>query len=505
MVLILCVTIGWMSCSARSAFSSDQMPSASLSHRLQEIVKTARAHMGDDVILAYIKRSGVSYSLTADDIVYLKSQGVSENVISALLQSKSTGTASTVNAESTESTTTNSASGRAASSRSSAVTSPDTREVVVGNTVFAMNLYAKLRMANGNLFFSPYSISMALAMTYGGARGETEKQMATVLNFTVPQERLHPAFAALKSELDAVQKKGMVQLSVANSLWPQKGYPFLPEYLGLLKQDYDTSVTPLDYAGASEAARKTINDWVEGKTNRKITDLIKPGMLDSLTRLVLANAIYFKGNWASPFDPRFTSEQPFHIAGSKDVNCQSMNKQERFGYTETPELQVLELPYAGDDLSMIVLLPRKTEGIRALENDLAATKLAEWTKELRRQEVKVYLPKFKLTSEFSLGGQPSKNMGMTNAFGNADFSGMDGHTNLYISAVVHKAFVDVNEEGTEAAAATAVGVAMSAVAARRQEPVVFKADHPFVFLIQDKHTGSILFLGRVMDPTVSGL
>jgi serpin B len=365
-----------------------------------------------------------------------------------------------------------------------------------------MNLYGKLRMTNGNLFFSPYSISTALAMTYGGARGETATQMAEVLGFTVPKDRLHPAFAALEAELNAVQKKGMVQLSVANSLWPQAGYPFLPEYLGLLKQDYDTSVTPLDYKGASEAARKTINDWVEAKTNHKITDLIGPGMLDPLTRLVLANAIYFKGQWANKFRARLTTERPFHLATSKDVTCQLMNNQAEFGYGETPDLQVLELPYAGDDLSMIVLLPRKVDGIGALENNLTATSLVEWMKELRQQEVDVYLPKFKLTREFSLAAT-LKAMGMTDAFGGeADFSGMDGRKHwLYISEAVHKAFVDVNEEGTEAAAATAVGITASAVMRQPRPPPVFRADHPFVFLIQDKQTGSILFLGRVMDPT----
>ncbi|MGO9244559.1 MAG: serpin family protein [Verrucomicrobiia bacterium] len=385
------------------------------------------------------------------------------------------------------------------------VSAPDTREVVSGNTAFAINLYARLRMSDGNLFFSPYSISTALAMTYGGARGETEKQMAKVLGFTVPQARLHPAFAALKAELDAIQKKGLVQLSVANSLWPQKGYPFRPDFLGLLKQDYDTSVTPLDYREAGEAARKTINDWVEAKTNRKITDVIGPGTLGPLTRLVLANAIYFKGQWDSPFKSRLTTEQPFHLATGKNVKCQLMNKQEEFGYAETPDLQMLALPYAGYDLSMVVLLPRKMDGIGALENDLTAGKLAEWMEGLRQkevQEVKVYLPKFKLTRKFSLAETLAK-IGMTDAFSQeeANFSGMDGHTNLCISAVVHKAFVDVNEEGTEAAAATVVGMVTSGIHLRPPTIPVFRADHPFVFLIQDNHTGSILFLGRVMDPT----
>ena len=373
----------------------------------------------------------------------------------------------------------------------------DMREVVTGNAAFATDLYAKLKNEKGNLFFSPYSISTALAMTFAGARGDTAQQMAHVLHFAVPQDRLHLTFAALRTELNAAQKKGKAQISVANSLWPQKGYPFLPEYIGLLKQYYGTSATPLDYAGATEAARKTINDWVEQKTNRKITDLIKPGLLDSLTSLVLANAIYFKGNWASQFDPRWTEEWPFHVAADKDVKSQLMTRKGKYAYAETPDLQVLELPYAGDDLSMIVLLPRKMAGVGALESELTAAKLAKWTKTLRERKVVVSLPKFKLTCEFSLK-QTLAAMGMTDVFsGKADFSGMDGSRSLFISAVEHKAFVDVNEEGTEAAAVT--GVVVSRGMDDERVPV-FRADHPFVFLIRDKRTGSILFLGRVANP-----
>ena len=181
-----------------------------------------------------------------------------------------------------------------------------TAPVVSGNTVFATDLYGKLKDEKGNLFFSPHSISTVLAMTFAGARGDTALQMADMLHFAGLQDRLHPSFAALETELRTIQKKGKVQLRVANSLWPQKGYPLLPEYIGLLKRYYDTSVTPLDYVKAPEPARKTINDWVEQKTNHKITDLIKPGVLNSLTRLVLANAVYFKGKWAEPFDKKST-------------------------------------------------------------------------------------------------------------------------------------------------------------------------------------------------------
>jgi serpin B len=375
--------------------------------------------------------------------------------------------------------------------------SADMQQVVNGNTAFATDLYAMLKHENGNLFFSPYSISTALAMTLAGARGDTAQQMANVLHFAVPQDRLHPAFAELEAELNAIQKKGEVQLSVANSLWPQKDYQFLPDYVGLLKQYYGTSVTPLDYVSATEAARKTINDWVEGKTNRKITDLIKPGVLGPDMLLVLANAVYFKGNWVSQFNPKQTREQSFHTATDTQVASSMMNREGKCSYAETPDLQVLELPYDGNDLSMIVLLPRKAEGIGALESELTPVNLAQWTQALSTRKIILFLPKFKLTCEFSLEKRLAA-MGITDAFSsNADFSGMDGSRSLSISAVLHKAFVDVNEQGTEAAAATEVTMRSAA------PPTIpeFRADHPFVFLIRDKHTDSILFLGRVTDPT----
>jgi serpin B len=378
---------------------------------------------------------------------------------------------------------------------------PDVNSVVTGNTVFALDLYAKLCSQGGNLFFSPYSISTALTMTYGGARGETARQMAHTLHFDIALEKLHPAFAALQANLNAIQQKGQVKLAVANSLWPQKGHAFLPDYLALCQKDYGTSITPVDYKGDTEAARKTINDWIEEKTNHKIVELLKPGVLNGLTRLVLANAIYFKGTWDRPFRTRLTTDQPFHVTTAKTVSAPLMEKEDDFRYAENPDLQVLELRYAGDDLSMVVLLPRKVDGLGDLEAKLTTQNLSAWATSLERQEVDVFLPKFKTTAEFSLAGTLAT-LGMADAFSSrADFSGMDGRKDLFISAVIHKAFVDVNEEGTEAAAATAVIVRPSAVRANPQPLPVFRADHPFLFLIRDNHTGSVLFLGRITDPT----
>jgi len=370
--------------------------------------------------------------------------------------------------------------------------------VVEGNTAFALELYQKLSSTEGNLFLSPYSISTALAMTYAGARENTATQMAETLHFSLEQQQLHPAFAKLESHLNAVQKKGNIQLNVANSLWPQKDYPFLKEYLALIKEHYGVLITPVDYRTAREAACKLINGWVEEKTKNKIKNLIQPDVLDALTRLILVNAIYFKGNWASQFEENQTKNAPFRLLSGKTIQVPTMSQKQEFGYAEDQSLQILELPYIGNDLSMLVMLPKQADGIAELEKNLTVENLRKWTTSLRKREVSVFLPKFKMTTQFRLG-EVLISMGMSEAFdmNKANFAGMDGNPNwLYIAAVIHKAFVDVNEEGTEAAAATAVE--MKALSA---PPLTFRADHPFIFLIRENLTGSILFLGRVIDPT----
>jgi serpin B len=371
-----------------------------------------------------------------------------------------------------------------------------------GNTAFACELYGKLKGAgSGNLFFSPYSISTAFAMTSAGACGETDTQMVKALHFDPDPAKRHTAFAAMEANLNAVQKKGRVKLSVANSLWPQKNFALLESFLSLVRENYGASVAPLDFS-APEPARKTINTWVEDKTNQKIKDLIPIGALDTATRLVLVNAIYFKGNWTSPFQADATKDAPFRLPSGQTVQAPLMFQKKHFGYGETDDLQVLEMPYAGDDLSMLVLLPKKADGLAALENNLTAANLAKWTQEMRSPDVMVYLPKFKMTCRFSLN-DTLKAMGMSDAFdaGKADFSGMDGTRNLFISAAVHKAFVEVNEQGTEAAAATGIAMGLTSLPA---PPIEFRADHPFLFLIRERQTGSLLFLGRVTDPTAAG-
>jgi serpin B len=375
---------------------------------------------------------------------------------------------------------------------------PNQQTVTAGNNKFALELYQKLQSQQGNLFLSPYSISTALAMTSAGARGQTEKQMAQTLCFgPVKNEQFHETFGKIIKQLNASGAKGGYELTVANALWGQKDYKFLPDFLTLVRENYGGDLRQVDFVKQTEEARKTINAWVESKTKDKIKELIKPGTLDSMTRLVLTNAIYFKGKWESPFKPERTQDSPFVLPDGQKVNVPTMSQTGKFGYMETNDIWVLEMPYVNNDLSMVVLLPKKVDGVKDLEKGLTSDVIAGWTAQLRKQEVQVFFPRFKMTSEFELAKVFSA-MGMPDAFSpQADFSGMTGSRDLYISHVVHKAYVDVNEEGTEAAAATAVIMSKTSMPA---PPLVFKADHPFIFLIRDNQTGSILFLGRLANP-----
>ena len=371
----------------------------------------------------------------------------------------------------------------------------DQRAVVAGNTEFALDLYARLRTEEGNLFISPYSISTALAMTYAGARGETERQMADVLHFTLGQERLHPALAALESSVKAASNGPGCTLHVANALWGQQGYGFLEEFLVLNKKHYGAGFREVDFVRATEQARQTINGWVEDQTQQMIQELLRKGDLDPADVLVLTNAIYFKGDWASRFDRRHTQDGPFRISDTDQVVVPMMHQTRKFSLATQDNLDVLELPYVGDRLSMVLLLPKQIDGLAALEESLSKDTLERWLGRPRQQPVRVSLPRFKLDSRFDLS-RTLEAMGMIDAFsgGKADFSGMTGRRGLFIGMVIHQAAVEVNEEGTEAAAATAVKMK------RGGPPPAFVADHPFLFLIRDKQTGSILFMGRVVNP-----
>ena len=376
----------------------------------------------------------------------------------------------------------------------------DTAPLVAGNTQFALDLYARLGSGDGNLFFSPYSISTCLAMTWAGARGTTASQMAGVLHLDASPALVHSQFADLQKQLNAVQEKKKVALNIANGLWAQQDHRFLPAFFKIATDDYAVQIKEADFRTAAEPTRIEINNWVSARTADRIKDLMPAGSLNPDTRLVLVNAIYFKGRWSEPFKKRQTYPAPFTTESGEEVNTSFMHDTTEFGYAGTNGLQLLELTYAGGDLSMVVLLPAETNSFKEFEKSLTAENLGLWLGRLSNQKVEVSFPKFKLTQEFSLNDTLSA-MGMSDAFKlAADFSGMDGARDLFISAVVHKAFVDVNEEGTEAAAATGVTVVASAAPFEPMNIPVFRADHPFVFLIRDVHSGSVLFLGRVTDP-----
>ena len=308
--------------------------------------------------------------------------------------------------------------------------------------------------------------------------------------------------AQLKDELaEVLSHVDQYEVHVANALWGEKTHPFLPAYVQTIHKFYKTGgLFPVDFKNNPEAARQEINAWVEKQTAEKIKNLLGPGSVNGNTRLVLTNAIYFLGNWTSRFNSGWTSDQDFSVSAREKVRAPLMHQVHSYRYWASDSLQVLELPYKGDDLSMLVFLPRQTDGLAAVENSLSAAGIGKARAKLRPENVDAYLPKFKLHTAYELNDSLNA-LGMKQAFvaGKADFAGIDGGTGYFsISQVFHKAFVNVNERGTEAAAATSVHVL--GAAALPPHPVVFRADHPFLFLICDNHSGSILFLGRMMNP-----
>ena len=364
---------------------------------------------------------------------------------------------------------------------------------------FALALYEQLADAESgkNLFFSPTSISTALAMAYGGAKGATATEMRKALHFELDGARLHAAMGTLARSLTA-RTEGY-ELALANALWGQKGYPFLESFLDLNQKYYGARLEELDFQTAHEEARVTINRWVEQQTNDRIKDLLARGSVTPATRLVLTNAIYFKGSWKVQFDPEHTRTETFHLASAGEVKVPLMHlRDQRFPYLQETDFQALELPYAGERISMLILLPGEESSLAQLENSLSVGRLDEWIQRMASRKLdEVALPRFTATTQYELTS-PLARLGMSSAFSRtADFSGMARGEGLFISDVVHKAFVAINEEGTEAAAATAVGIRATAF----RPPERFLADRPFVYLIRDRETGTILFMGRVVDPS----
>lgn len=375
--------------------------------------------------------------------------------------------------------------------------------LAAGNRAFAFDLYRRLAAQDGNLFFSPYSISTALAMTYAGAAGSTADQMAGTLHFDLPADSLHAAFNAYALDLEARAKADVdgtpFELSIANSLWGQQGFAFRPEFLDLLAENYAAGMRLVDFVADPEASRQVINRWVSDETRQKIEDLIPEGAIDDMTRLVLANAIYFKASWLTAFDPDATVSQPFHRLSGDSVDVSMMQASESYRYLLGDGYQAIELPYQSGEMSMVILLPDAGR-FEAFEDALGPAVLEQALAEMTYGPVRLGLPRFSYESAFSLR-EALEGLGMTDAFDpdRADFSGMDGNRDLYIGSVVHKAFVAVDEKGTEAAAATAV--IMGITSAPIDEPITITVDRPFIYLIRDGQTGSILFMGRVIDPS----
>jgi serpin B len=384
----------------------------------------------------------------------------------------------------------------------SSVSPADSAALVSGNNAFAFDLYQAVKDGQGNIFFSPFSISLALAMTYAGAQGSTAQEMAKTLHYDLPQDRLHPAFNNLDALLatrgqGAKGKDGKgFKLNIVNAIWGQKGYAFLPQFLDLLAEDYGAGLRLMDFISAPEKSRQVINQWVSDQTAGLIKDLIPAGAIDSLTRLVLTNAIYFNAAWADQFDKAATHPDTFHTLAGSDVTVPMMNQAERLNYLDGDNFQAVELPYDGRQLSMLIVMPDAGK-FADVEKSLDAAMAGSIIKNLGARQIALSLPKFKFDSEFGLN-KTLKAMGMPVAFsGDADFSGMTGKRDLYISDVIHKAFIDTDESGTEAAAATAVIMRATAMPVA---PIEVKINRPFIFLIRDIQTGTVIFLGRVANP-----
>jgi serpin B len=385
---------------------------------------------------------------------------------------------------------------------SPAVPAADLEAAVDGNTAFALDLYQQIRSEPGNIFYSPFSISEALGMTFAGARGATESQMATALHFSLPQAQLHPAFNAIDLAL-ASRGKGAdgkdgqgFRLNVANAIWGQTGQSFEAPFLDTLAQSYGAGMHVVDFIGAAESSRVLINDWVSARTESRIKDLLPKGSVDSDTRMVLTNAIYFNAAWATPFEKAKTAPASFTLGDGSTVKVETMAGYQEAAYGAGSDYAAVALPYDGGEFSMVLILPAQG-ALDAFEASLTPARLATLVDGMSTHGVSITMPRFKVESSFSLADKLTK-LGMVDAFNDAaDFSGINGKKGLSIGSVVHKAYVDVSETGTEAAAATGVTIGVTSA----PEPAEIHLDHPYLFLIRDNATKSILFLGRVENPT----
>ncbi len=361
--------------------------------------------------------------------------------------------------------------------------------------VFSCHLFQKLIGERGeNHFFSPYSVFVALAMTYEGAQYETADELYQLLNVPQHNDTMLCSFGRIYNLLN--QKKEYT-LQTANALWVKEDYPFLPEYLNFIENYYMGKATEVDFTNP-QSSSQSINNWASEQTNGKITDLVSPDSIDPLTALILTNAIYFKGTWIHEFDPAATFNSDFEITPERTITVPMMHTSLEINcnYTETDDAQIIELPYKGEKISIIIVLP-KENNISLAETMITPSNISTWVRDFNDILVDVSLPKFTFKTEYDLK-KILIDMGLNTSFTqNADFSGMTGQKDLMIDKVIHKAFIEVNEEGTEAAAATTVHMVLTSV----PQTIQFDANHPFVYFLYDRETGTILFMGEVVDPS----
>jgi serpin B len=368
------------------------------------------------------------------------------------------------------------------------------------NNLFAIDLFRQIQSKSENLIFSPYSIGTVLAMVYSGSAGKTATEMAEVLYFP-RQDWLDPVESGMRMSILATDTMPGTDFRLANAIWAQEGFSFLPAYLARLEKYYDAPLTLVDFVEQSnrEESRIKINHWVEEKTNNRIRDLIQPGILDASTRLVLTNAIYFNGGWMFPFDKEATAPSLFHISKQESIKTDFMHQTGSYPYYEDEEIQAIGLPYENNRMVMMVLLPKSIDGWRMISQVMDRDRINLVISELGTREVQLSLPKFRSELQINLR-EALTSMGMGTAFSRyADLSGMTGEKNLYVDEVIHKAFIEVSETGTEAAAATAAIIGLKS--SLRDDPVRFNADHPFVFFLHDRQTGCIIFTGRLVKPS----
>ncbi|MCX6665027.1 MAG: serpin family protein [Euryarchaeota archaeon] len=362
---------------------------------------------------------------------------------------------------------------------------------------FALRLYKELcSKTNDSVFFSPYSIYIALAMAFEGARTSTAEEIGHLLGY---QQGNSTMLSTLYRLWQIYNNNTAFNLSTANALWLSNDFKILDDYIEKITTYFAGRASEVDFSNPVHAA-KIINDWVEQNTNGRIKDLVPPGAINSLTRLILTNAIYFKGTWKYPFDKNITMNESFFVSSIQTVQVPMMKligTDILFNYTETETVQVLELTYAGDNITMLIILP-KDQNLERLEQNLTLAQLKEWKNALYQTNIDIMLPKFKLETSYTLN-DPLQKMGMVHAFSDADFSGITGGRDMFISSVLHKAFIEVNEEGTEAAATTAIVLFNSVGPGHEQPRLVFNADHPFLFIIQHNDTGTILFMGKIVN------